>query len=62
MVNCANVLCNKHFPLSDEGAKKYDGCCSEDCLEKGDVRKFNGTGFYQKELNGYNPYIGLRKE
>tara|TARA_X000000368_G_C23006448_1_gene701362 strand:- start:415 stop:1371 length:957 start_codon:yes stop_codon:yes gene_type:complete len=62
MVNCANVLCNKHFPLSDEGAKKYDGCCSEDCLENGDVRKFNGTGFYQKELNGYNPYIGLRKE
>ena len=62
MVNCANVLCNKHFPLSDEGAKKYEGCCSEDCLENGDVRKFNGTGFYQKELNGYNPYIGLQKE
>jgi len=62
MVNCANVLCNKHFPLSDEGAKKYEGCCSEDCLKNGDIRKFNGTGFYQKELNGYNPYIGLQKE
>ena len=58
MVNCANVLCNKHFPLSKNGAKKYKGCCSKDCLENGDVREFDGTGFYQK-MNGYNPYIGL---
>lgn len=61
MVNCANVLCNKHFPLSDNGAEKYKGCCSRNCLEKGKVRQFNGTGFYQKKLNGYNPYIGLEK-
>ena len=59
MVNCANVLCNKHFPLSENGAKKYKGCCSKDCLENGDVREFDGTGFYQKKMNGYNPYIGL---
>ena len=62
MVNCANVLCNKHFPLSANGAKKYKGCCSKYCLENGKVRKFNGTGFYQKKLNGYNPYIGLEKK
>ena len=61
MVNCANVLCNKHFPLSENGAKKYKGCCSKDCLENGDVREFDGTGFYQKKMNGYNPYIGLKK-
>ena len=59
MVNCANVLCNKHFPLSENGAKKYKGCCSKDCLENGDLREFDGTGFYQKKMNGYNPYIGL---
>ncbi len=59
MINCANVKCNKHIPLSDEGAKIYKGCCSSKCLESGKVRKFDGTGFYQKKLNGYNPYQTL---
>jgi len=61
MVNCANVLCNKHFPLSNKGAEIFNGCCSEDCLKNGKVREFNGSGFYQKKLNGYNPYIGIDK-
>ena len=55
MVNCANAECNKHIPLSDYGAKIYNGCCSEKCLKSDKVRKFDGTGFYQKKLNGYNP-------
>ena len=60
MVNCANVECNRHFALSEEGVKKYKGCCSKECMDSGSVRKYNGTGFYQKKLNGYNPYIGYR--
>ncbi len=60
MVNCANVLCNKHFPLSDKGAQLFKGCCSKECMEVGKLRKFNGTGFYKKRLNGYNPYIGVK--
>ena len=60
MVNCANSECNRHFTLSEEGAKKYKGCCSKECMDSGSVRKYNGTGFYQKKLNGYNPYIGYR--
>jgi UPF0176 protein len=60
MVNCANVDCNKHFPLSDKGGKIYKGCCSSKCLESENVRKFDGTGFYQKQLNGYNPYHTLK--
>ena len=60
MVNCANVDCNKHFPLSDRGAKIYNGCCSEKCLKSDKVRKFDGTGFYQKKLNGYDPYQVLK--
>ena len=60
MVNCANSECNRHFTLSEEGAKKYKGCCSKDCMECGSARNYNGTGFYQKKLNGYNPYIGYR--
>ena len=53
MVNCANSECNRHFTLSEEGAKKYKGCCSKDCMESGSARNYNGTGFYQKKLNGY---------
>ena len=60
MVNCANAECNKHIPLSDDGAKIYNGCCSEKCLKSDKVRKFDGTGFYQKKLNGYNPYQVLK--
>lgn len=56
MVNCANPHCNKHIPMSEEGAKIYDGCCSEECQKNPDTRPYDGTGFYQKELNGYNPY------
>ena len=60
MVNCANAGCNKHIPLSDDGAKIYNGCCSEKCSKSDKVRKFDGTGFYQKKLNGYNPYQVLK--
>ena len=61
MVNCANALCNKHFPLSKSGAIKYKGCCSLKCLKNGDIRKYDGTGVYKKKLNGYNPYTSIQK-
>lgn len=60
MVNCANADCNKHFPLSDDGAKIYNGCCSDKCMKSGNLRKFDGSGFYEKKLNGYNPYQSLK--
>lgn len=62
MVNCANPHCNKHIPMSEEGAEKYEGCCSEECMNNPDVRSYDGTGFYQKEMNGYNPYRGLQRK
>lgn len=61
MVNCANALCNKHFPLSEKGAKKYNGCCCLDCSKSESVREYNGSGIYKKKLNGYNPFIGIEK-
>ena len=61
MVNCANPECNKHVPMSEEGAQKYNGCCSEKCAQHPDVRPYNGTGYYQKESNGYNPYKGWKR-
>jgi len=62
MVNCANPHCNKHVPMSEEGAKIYNGCCSEKCMNDPDVREYDGSGFYQKEMNGYNPYRGLKRQ
>lgn len=61
MVNCANPRCNKHIPMSEEGAKVYNGCCSEACMHHPDVRDYDGTGYYQKNVNGYDPYKGLAR-
>ena len=61
MVNCANPKCNLHMPLSEEGARMYNGCCSEACLNAPEVRPYDGTGYYQKDSNGYNPYKGIKR-
>lgn len=62
MVNCANPHCNKHIPMSEKGAEIYKGCCSEECMNHPDARPYDGTGFYQKKMNGYNPYKGLKRK
>ena len=61
MVNCANPFCNKHIPMSEKGAEVFNGCCSEECSKHPEVRPYNGTGYYQKESNGYNPYKSLKR-
>ncbi len=61
MINCANPHCNLHIPMSEEGAKIYQGCCSEACMNNPDTRPYDGTGFYQKKMNGYNPYKGSKR-
>ena len=62
MVNCANPHCNMHIPMSEEGAKVYNGCCSEECSKNPDVRPYDGTGYYPKESNGYNPFKGVKRK
>ncbi len=62
MVNCANPHCNKHIAMSEEGAWLYKGCCSEECSQNEDVRTYDGSGYYQKEMNGYNPYRGAKRK
>lgn len=62
MVNCANPHCNRHIPMSEKGAEIYQGCCSEECMKNPDTRPYDGTGFYQKKMNGYNPYKGLKRK
>ena len=61
MVNCANPHCNVHVPMSEEGAKVYDGSCSEECMNNPDIRPYDGSGYYQKNTNSYNPYKGLKR-
>ncbi len=61
MVNCANPQCNRHIPMSEEGAKIHDGCCSEECKNNPDTRPYDSSGFYPKKLNGYNPYKDSRR-
>ncbi len=47
-VNCANDECNNHFILCEDCGRETEGCCSEECRQHPDKRKYDGTGFYQK--------------
>ncbi len=62
MVNCANPHCNKHIPMSEKGAAIFNGSCSEECMNNPDTRPYDGTGFYQKKMNGYNPHKGAKRK
>ena len=61
MVNCANPECNLHMPLCRDCGITMEGACSNECKDNRAKRPYNGTGYYQKELNGYNPYRGIRR-
>lgn len=62
MLNCANPKCNLHVPLCEDCAVEFDGACSAECKENPNKRPFNKTGYYQKTLNGYNPYRGIKRK
>ncbi len=63
MVNCANPTCNIHVPMCEACGETMQGACSTTCQLDPEKRPYNGTGYYQKETNGYNPFKGLyRKE
>lgn len=61
MVNCANPTCNLHVPICESCAVDYEGACSKECQEHPQKRAYNHQGYYQKTLNGYNPYRGIRR-
>jgi UPF0176 protein len=61
MVNCANPSCNLHVPICETCAVDYEGACSKECQEHPQKRPYNHQGYYQKTLNGYNPYRGIRR-
>lgn len=61
MVNCANPVCNNHITMCEKCGWEMEGACSPSCKEHPLKRVYNGTGYYQKTPNGYNPYIGLMR-
>lgn len=61
MVNCANQECNLHVPVCEACGWGMEGACSDACKEHPDKRPYDGTGYYQKEMNGYNPYKGVKR-
>lgn len=59
MVNCANPVCNNHVPICEFCGWEKLGGCTDACKTHPEKRHYDGSGYYQKTSNGYNPYIGL---
>lgn len=62
MVNCGNPVCNRHVAICEKCGWKLEGTCSEECKAHPEKRPYDGTGYYAKEMNGYNPYKGLYRD
>lgn len=62
MVNCANPVCNRHIPICENCGWELDGACSEECRTHPEKREYDGTGYYQKKMNGYNPLKGWKRK
>jgi UPF0176 protein len=61
MVNCANTVCNRHEPICEKCGWELEGACSEDCKSSPNKRAYDGTGYYAKKMNGYNPLKGWKR-
>jgi UPF0176 protein len=61
MVNCANPSCNEHLAICETCGWELQGACSAECQDHPEKRHYDGTGYYQKNTNGYNPYKGLHR-
>jgi UPF0176 protein len=61
MVNCANPECNNHVPLCESCGWTMEGACSDACKAHPHKRTYDGTGYYAKQLNGYDPHRSVPK-
>jgi len=61
MINCANSACNLHAPVCETCGWEMDGACSEKCKTNPAKRPYDGTGYYQKKTNGYDPRKGFKR-
>lgn len=60
MVNCANPDCNDHLAICEACGETYEGACSTDCKVHPQKRPYDGTGYYAKGSNGYNPELAFK--
>lgn len=61
-INCANMECNKLFVCSEEGARKMDGCCSEECRQSDYTRPFDPENAFRPFRKWYNYFDEEFKE
>ena len=61
MINCANPDCNLHIPLCIPCGEELSGACSPRCQQSPKKRHYDGTGYYVKKMNGYNPEKGSNR-
>ncbi|GAB4474915.1 MAG: rhodanese-related sulfurtransferase [Thermoflexibacter sp.] len=62
MVNCANPECNNHVPICEKCGWEMEGACSPTCKAHPEKRPYDGTGYYQKNTNHYNPFKNVKRE
>jgi UPF0176 protein len=62
MINCANPDCNLHAPICEACGIEMEGACSLVCKQVPNKRAYNGTGYYQKNTNAYNPYKSVKRK
>ena len=53
-INCANMECNKLFVCSEEGARKMEGCCSEQCRQSEYKRPFDPENTFKPFRKWYH--------
>lgn len=61
MINCASPSCNSHEPMCEDCGWKMEGCCSAACKEDPRKRRYDGTGYYAKATNHYNPRMNAKR-
>jgi UPF0176 protein len=62
MINCANSVCNLHVPICESCGWEKQGACSDACMTHSEKRPYDGTGYYAKEMNGYDPFKNVKRK
>jgi UPF0176 protein len=62
MINCANSECNLHVPICENCGWEMEGACSDACRHHPEKRPYDGSGYYAKEMNGYDPYKNIKRK
>jgi UPF0176 protein len=61
LINCANSECNAHLVVCESCSEKLEGACSVSCLTAPTKRPYDGTGFYPKNTQHYDPAQALAR-